>query len=233
MAHLRKHPVSGRPQVRWRDPATGKERNKTFLRTTDARAFKIQLEYEVSRGMYVNPQDAKTLLRDWIVEWKLSWVHLRDATMLQRESLLRSHIDPSFGDMCIGHITQPHVQTWINAMRREGYAPWTIDNAYRLLKSSLDAAVIAGLLHRSPCIGVKKPSVLTGKKEMHFLSPEQLSLLASEASGLSALVLTSGWLGLSWGEVRGLRRRRLNVLRREVLIEEQLVELRGTCNLLP
>jgi Phage integrase, N-terminal SAM-like domain len=133
MAHLRKHPVSGRPQVSWRDPATGKERNKTFLRTADARAFKIQLEYEVSRGMYVDPQDAKILLRDWNVEWKLSWVHLRDATILQRESLLRSHIDPSFGDMSIGHITQPHVQTWINAMRREGYAPWTIDNTYRLL----------------------------------------------------------------------------------------------------
>lgn len=29
MAHIRKHPVTGRPQVRWRDPS-GRERSKTL-----------------------------------------------------------------------------------------------------------------------------------------------------------------------------------------------------------
>jgi integrase len=233
MAHLRKHPVSGKPQVRWRDPATGKEHNKTFLRVSDAKAFKTQLEYELSRGIYVDPQGAKTAFSDWIEQWRKSWLHLRETTVLQRDSLLRSHVLPSFGEMALGHITQPHVQAWIGAMRSEGYAPWTIDNTYRLLKGAFDAAVTAGLIHRSPCVGIKKPSVFTNKKEMNFLSPDELSRLAVETGDLGALVLMSGWLGLRWGEVRGLKRKRLNVLKGQVVIEEQIIEPDGRLQLAP
>lgn len=111
MAHLRKHPLNGRPQVRWRDPATGKEHAKTFLRVTDAREFKTKLEYELSRGIFVDPRDAKTPFSEWVEEWKGSWLHLRDNTVLQRESLLRSHVVPSFGDMSIGHIHRTATRT--------------------------------------------------------------------------------------------------------------------------
>ena len=38
MAHVRRHPKSGRWQVRYRDP-TGRERSKTFERKTDADRF--------------------------------------------------------------------------------------------------------------------------------------------------------------------------------------------------
>lgn len=233
MAHIRKHPVSGQPQVRWRDPATGNERTKTFSRMTDARSYKTKLEYELQRGIFIDPRDARTPVGEWIETWRSSWSHLSENTLLQRESLLRSHVLPSFGDMAIGHITQPHIQAWVAALKNEGYAPWTIDNVYRVLKSALDAAEMAGLIARSPCRGIKKPSVSKGKKEMHFLSPDELTRLARETGSFEPLVLVAGWLGLRWGEVRGLKRKRINVIKRELHVIEQLVEPQGHLHLAP
>lgn len=108
-----------------------------------------------------------------------------------------------------------------------------VDNSYRLLKAALDGAVVAGLIQSSPCVGVKKPSVHKDRKEMHFLSPEELTRLAAEAGDLSPLVLVAGWLGLHWGEVRGLRRKRLNVLKGELIVEDQLIEPQGNLQFAP
>lgn len=62
MAHIRKHPVTGRPQVRWRDPS-GRERSKTFARATDARAYKAMIEAEASRGELWDRSLGKTPFR--------------------------------------------------------------------------------------------------------------------------------------------------------------------------
>jgi integrase len=234
MAHLRNHPVSGRPQVRWRDPLTGKEHTKTFRSSKQAREFKTRVEYELVRGTYIDPRGAKTRFGEWVDEWTTTWLHLRPNTVLQRESLLRSHVLPFFGDLPLGQITQPQIQSWVNALHSAGYAPWTIDNAYRVLKGALDAAVVTGLLAVSPCLRIRKPSPHSNRKEMHFLTPDELSRLADAmAEEFRALVLVTGWLGLRWGEVRGLRKKRIDLLRKELWVQEQLVEPQGHLQFAP
>lgn len=200
MAHLRNHPVSGKPQVRWRDPLTGRGRTKTFSSGKQAREFKTRVEYELVKGTYVDPRGAKTKFRDWSTEWRATWLHLRRNTVPQRESLLKSHVLPYFGDVPIGQITQAQIQSWINALHAAGYAPWTIDNAYRVRQGALDAAVLTGLVVTSPCLRIRKPSPYSSRKEMHFLPPEELGRLADAvAAEFRPLVLVSGWLGSSMG----------------------------------
>lgn len=59
MAHIRKHPITGKAQVRYRDPS-GKERSKTFVRRSDARAYKSQIEHSIARGAYIDGSLSKT-----------------------------------------------------------------------------------------------------------------------------------------------------------------------------
>ncbi|HEX2296554.1 MAG TPA: site-specific integrase, partial [Actinomycetota bacterium] len=92
----------------------------------------------------------------------------------------------------------------------------------------------AGLIAVSPCLRNRKPSLHSNRKEMHFLTPEELGRLAdSVAAEFRPLVLVSGWLGLRWGEVRGLKKKRVDLLRKELWVEEQLVEPQGHLQFAP
>lgn len=145
---------------------------------------------------------------------------------------MKAHVLPVFGDVSLGSMTQPRLQAFVNSLHQRGYAPWTIDNICKVLKSCLDGAVDAGLIRTSPYKNIKKPSVFKAKKEMHFLTPPQLEELADAAGEFSTFILIAGWLGLRFGEARGLRRRRVT-LRGEVYVEEQLIEPRGHLKLVP
>ncbi len=63
---------------------------------------------------------------------------------------------------------------------------------------------------------------------MRFLTADQVGTLA-EAAGPDAatLIYTAAYAGLRWGELAGLRVERVNVLRRTVVVVEQLNELAG------
>jgi len=91
----------------------------------------------------------------------------------------------------------------------------------------MTAAAESGYISRSPCRGVKLPRV--EQVEMRFLSADQLEHLASTVPGrYRALILTAGYIGPRWGELTGLKRSRLNLLRGTLEVAETLVELRGT-----
>ncbi len=63
---------------------------------------------------------------------------------------------------------------------------------------------------------------------MRFLTADQMATLA-EAAGPDAatLIYTTGYAGLRWGELAGLRVERVNLLRRSIVVVEQLNELAG------
>lgn len=104
MAHIRKHPVTGKPQVRWRDPGTGKERTKTFTRATDARTFKSQIEHEINRGIYLDRSRGKTPFEEVAAGWIESKVNLRLSTWTRDESYLRNHIVSALGPLPVAGV---------------------------------------------------------------------------------------------------------------------------------
>jgi integrase len=88
------------------------------------------------------------------------------------------------------------------------------------------AAVESDYIPRTPCRGVRVPRV--EKSEMRFLSAEELGLLAETVPDRHrALILTAGYVGLRWGEIAGLKRSRLNLLKGTVEVAEILTEVRG------
>src|SRR5439155_8517308 len=88
------------------------------------------------------------------------------------------------------------------------------------------AAVDAGLLANTPCRNVPLPKV--EHREMRFLSPAKIATLAAViAPRYRALVLVGGYGGLRIGELAGLRRSRVDVLRSRLDVAEKMVEVRG------
>jgi integrase len=90
----------------------------------------------------------------------------------------------------------------------------------------MEAAVASGYISRSPCRGVKLPRA--DRAEMRFLSASELEQLAEAVPpSYRALVLTTGYTGLRWGEVAGLKQGRLKLLRGTLEVAEVLTEVRG------
>jgi integrase len=126
----------------------------------------------------------------------------------------------------IGAITQPDVQTWVAQLTARGFAPATVVNAYQLLGRTLTAAVNADMIPRSPCRAVRLPRI--EREEMRFLNPAEVAGLAGAIGPrYRALVLLGAYGGLRMGELAGLRRSRVDLVRGTVDIAEIVVEVHG------
>lgn len=123
-------------------------------------------------------------------------------------------------------ITQPDVQAWVAELTAREFAPATVVKAYQLLGRTLTAAVNAGMIPRSPCRAIRLPKI--EREEMRFLNSAEVARLA-DAIGprYRALVLLGAYGGLRMGELAGLRRGRVDLLRATVDIAEIVVEVRG------
>lgn len=93
-----------------------------------------------------------------------------------------------------------------------------------VLASILDDAVDDRRLVSNPARRVKLPR--RGKKAHVYLSHRQVHDIA-EASKHPVLVLTLAYCGLRWGEAVGLQVKHLDMLRRRILVERNVVEVRG------
>jgi integrase len=96
----------------------------------------------------------------------------------------------------------------------------------------MGAAVDAGMLAQSPCRRVPLPKV--EREEMRFLTPAEVATLAEAiVPRYRALVLVGAYGGLRIGELAGLRRSRVDLLRGTVQVAEIVVEVRGVLHVGP
>jgi integrase len=212
-------------QARYRD-AAGRSRTKSFSTRLEARRFITRTEADVQRGDYVDPRLGKITFAEWSSEWSSTTVHLRPGTRALYASDLRTHLLPRFGAIQLARITPVEVRSWLSALAAGPLASSTVNRQYRLLRRILAVAVESDVLVKSPCAGVKPP--VAREVEMRFLSPADIDTLADAINPrYRALVLLAAYSGLRWGELVGLRRKHLDLLRRSVVVVEQMTEVEG------
>jgi integrase len=227
MAHIEKRTRGGRVSYRARYRAPdGTERNKTFRRKVDAEKFLATVESAKLRGAWTDPAAGRTTFAAWLEEWWGSAADLRPSTVSRDEAYFSSYILPRLGAGPWAAIRQPDVQAWVAELSGRGFKPATVVKAYQLLGRTMTAAVNADMLPRSPCRAVRLPRV--EREKMRFLNPAEVATLADAiGSRYRALVLLGAYGGLRIGEVAGLRRRRVDLLRGTVDVAEIVVEVRG------
>jgi integrase len=178
------------------------------------------------RGAWTDPAAGRTTLAAWLEEWWGSAADLRPSTVARDEAYFNSLILPRFGGTPLAAIRQPDVQAWVAELSARGFKPATVVKAYQLLGRTMKAAVNADMVPRSPCRAVRLLKV--EREEMRFLNPAEVARLADVIdSRYRALILVAAYGGLRIGELAGLRRRRVDLLRGTVDVAEIVVEVRG------
>jgi integrase len=177
-----------------------------------------------------DPALGRVLFRDWLGEWWATTTNLRPSTRERDESLLRRLALPWFGDAPLAAISQRDVRAWVAELNAGPLAPATVQKAYQLLGKVMGAAVDAGMLAQSPCRRVPLPKL--EREEMRFLTPAEVATLADAIQPrYRALVLVGAYGGLRIGELAGLRRSRVDLLRGTVAVAEIVVEVRGVLHI--
>jgi integrase len=233
MATIEKRVRNGRTtyRVRYRDPA-GSQRSKVFARKADAQRFLNETETAKAKGTWTDPSLGKVLFRDWLGEWWATTTNLRPKTRDRDELLLRRFAMPRFGAVPLAAISQRDVRAWVAELSARGLAPATVQKSYQLLGKVMGAAADAGMLAQSPCRRVPLPKV--EREEMRFLTPAEVAALAAAIPPrYRALVLVGAYGGLRIGELAGLRRSRVDLLRGTVQVAEIVVEVRGVLHIGP
>lgn len=227
MGHVSKRIRNGKViyRVRYRGP-DGRERSKNFKRKVDADNYLTTVESAKLAATWTDPAHGKMPFAAWLDSWWETAADLRPSTRARDRSYFDSLVLPRFGAIPLAAIRQRDVQAWVADLRARGFAPATVVKAYQLLARTMTAAVHADMLARSPCRAVRLPKI--ERQEMRFLTPFEVARLA-DAIGprYRALVLLGAYGGLRIGELAGLRRGRVDLLRGTVDVAEIVVEVKG------
>jgi integrase len=218
---------SGRWQARYRT-SDGRLHTapQTFATKTDATRFLTQVEADLTRGRWSDPRLGRTPFAEWAARWQATTVNLRPNTRAAYANLLRRYLLPTFNQTPLADLDPLAVRAWLAGMEAAGVGASTRAKCYRLLSRILGQAVEAGYLSRNPCM--VRGAASEPRTEMRFATVDQVAELAEAMPPrFKALVLVAAYTGLRWGELAGLRVKRVDLLHRRITVAEQLTETRG------
>jgi integrase len=218
---------TGRYKVWWRldDASQG---SQTFDTRDQARDCKHDLLAGVARDTWVDPRRGKQPFGDWARHWWDTWSSDPDrspTTLEATEARFRLHVLPAFEQRPLRAITVTAVRRWQNelkATRGRGTVMAARSILYRILQAAEDERLIVANPVRkvpAPKAGVD-PDAVFGRTKRRSLSPEEAGLLLAQfpLAWWDHLIVLLG-TGLRFGELGGLRRRRVHLDREPAVLQ--------------
>lgn len=217
---------SGRWQARYPGP-DGRDRAaaQTFEAKGDAERWLSAAETDIGRGQWVDPSASRTTVEAWSKLWLANRTDLKVRTRELYDWLLGKYILPQLGHVPLGKITPTLVRSWHAEISRFG-SRTPVRQSYSLLRAMLSTAVSDEVILRNPCV-IKGAGVSHSAERPVATIPQVLALADAMPARYRAFVLTATWSSARWGELVALTRDRLDLLHGTMIVDRQLVELRG------
>lgn len=214
---------SGRWRARYRD-RSGKQRSAgVFRKKIDAQRKLAEIQQELERGTWVDPEFSRLKLRDWLPMWLDGRVSISSRTVERNKSIVNQHLLPKWGEYRLSDVRHSDVQEWIGEQYRSGkFSPATIKKHVQVLSAAYEAAVKQQKVAINPVRGVEYPKGAPTAKV--YLTPGQVRALAEFAGDdrREAIVYTLAYTGLRWGELAGLRVKDLDAERGRLNVEQTI-----------
>mgnify|MGYP000669207271 CR=1 FL=1 len=224
MAFITKQP-NGRWRARYRGP-DDRARSKTFDRQADAQRFLSLTVADIQRAAWVDPARDRKSLIEWAEQWMAMSVDLRPSTRSTYDRELHAGILPALGPAPLASITSETVRRWLAQQTAQGVSPTQANKRFRILRRMLNVAVETDHIVKNPCKGVRAPEI--PHQEMQFLTAAEVRDLAEAMpEWCRCWVYSAAETGLRWGEMLGVRRRDLDLLRRKVHVVQQITEVQS------
>ncbi|MDT7539905.1 MAG: hypothetical protein QOI82_3490 [Actinomycetota bacterium] len=184
-----------------------------------------KIRVDIARGMGLLPVDAKITMTEYSQQW-LSTLQVRPSTRANYVSYLRNHVVPALGHRPLSSLRRSDIAAFVVVLVEKGLKPSTVRHCYNVVAMVLRSACYDRVLNVSPCYKIKLPQS-TGRT-LPVFTPTQVRLLLEAAYDADrAVIATAVGTGMRQGETLGLRLAHLNLLRRELAVEEQAMSPSG------
>ena len=172
------------------------------------------------------PVDAKISVADYTEQW-LTTLQVRPSTRANYVSYLRNHILPALGRRPLSSLRRSHIAAFVADLVDKGLA--AVDGQALLQRAVDDHAL--GLLRpgpaREPLLQDQAPRDTRPHAAAAHAPSRCTALLAAAPDCDRAVLATAVGTGMRQGETLGLRLVHLNLLRRELAVEQQADEPSG------
>jgi integrase len=200
----------------------GSQGAKTVATKDEARALVAEKRLQFTHATWQGRRRGRLPFRTWADEWWANWSadpHRSPNTLVMADSRLRNHVRPSFGDRPIEKIGPAEVRRWqAQLAATAGHA--TLAQCRSLVLRIFQFAMDEGAIEANPVRKVPPPKrradpdTVFGESKRRALTPEEAGrLLACFPLFWWDHVLTLLGTGLRFGELAGLRRRRVHLNR--------------------
>jgi integrase len=223
-------------QARYTDPLRGGTHKieKTFRTRQEAEDWLTSQRASVLHGTHIDPRQAERPFAEVIAAWKESWAgRLSPTTARRYDSIIDNYLAPAFGPLPIGRVTHEAVQRYINGLAANPkLAPGTVRNVYAVLRTAMARAVRMGLARVNPCTDIDLPR--PRRQEMLFLTGDEVRAVAEAIDPhYRVLIYTAAYTGMRAGELGGLQRQDVDLLRGVVHVRRALKDVNGHLELGP
>lgn len=226
MPYVRQLP-SGLWRVQYRDQE-GKRQGASFETRKEALTWGKQREVDVALGRHEDPHVGRIPIREWEKKWWSARV-VAETTRAANRIRLDKYVIPRWGDVMLDEVSHMDVQAWIRELELSGAIGGdSIRNCHSLLCMILESALREGKIKANLARGVSLPPKGIGREV--YLTGEQVEGLVSwfDAQGRDVdgtIVMVAVYLGLRWGEIAGLARQQVSMLRKTVEVRDVVEEI--------
>jgi integrase len=197
-----------------------------FARRVEAERHLAGVEHAKLTGGYVDPRASKVTFRAYAEDWRTRQIH-GHGTQVSVEQHLRLHVYPLIGERPIAAIRPSEIQGLVRRAE-ECLAASTVAVVYGRVVAVFRAAMRDRIVAVSPCVDIRLPPTAATSAVTDVLEPDQVLALADAVSPrYQALIIANAGLALRPGELSGLTVERVDFLRRQVRVDQQMVRVRG------
>lgn len=179
----------------------------------------LRKKIEAEQGVLII--NSNTLFKKWVENWLETYKapKVNSTTLKNCKGILDKYFVSKLGHMKISDIKLMHIQRCINEM--EGMSQSRINKAYDYICSCFQKAWENELVHRSPCIGLEKPTAKI-KEDRRALTAEErrIFLQAIEQHHRGAFFGIMYACGLRPAEARALTWFNINMSEKTVTITQ-------------
>lgn len=177
---------------------SGKRITETDKLKSVVKAWAIEQEDAIRRGIWRDPRAARITFGEWHQRWWAARV-VEPETRRGDGAQLKHRILPQWEEWPLAKIKRMDVQGWIRQMQADGVPAATIRRTYNLFNSMIGDAAIDGRIGESPCVKIALPP--TDPKLPSWFTRGQVDLIEAELPRThAAMVELMVCSGPRWGE---------------------------------
>lgn len=158
------------------------------------------------------------------MQWLAAQGHITPSTFDRYRGTVENYIVPRWGTTTLAAVRHAEVQAWVTKLGSD-LSPSSVEKVHRVFSLIMAWAVTDERITKNPAAGIRiRRAALPDHR---YLDDATVARLAKACEDYAPLVRLLAYTGLRWGEAAALRVKRVDLVRRRLVVAESVTEVNG------